>query len=223
MTFNVGDTVTLNDDNRSLGYGIVDKLCATGALVTFEGFPESVWYNYKNLHKYADWENAAWNALMQQSDQLNDFFQQDEDPPTDAVNNPDHYNEKKPIKWCGKCKQNLPKKSFAKNSAKKDGLQERCKGCRSKHYKDTGYAERAYENRIKRDYNLSLSELKLLEEVQQGGCAICKDENTKLFVDHNHQTGEVRGLLCHFCNSGLGLFRDNTQNLKAAIKYLKGK
>ena len=92
MTLNVGDTVTLNDDNRSLGYGVVDKLCATGALVTFEGFPESVWYNYKNLRKYADWENAAWNTLMQQSDQLNDFFQQDEDPPTDAVNNPDHYN-----------------------------------------------------------------------------------------------------------------------------------
>jgi len=92
MTLNVGDTVTLNDDNRSLGYGVVDKLCATGALVTFEGFPESVWYNYKNLRKYADWENAAWNTLMQQSDQLNDFFQKDEDPPTDAVNNPDHYN-----------------------------------------------------------------------------------------------------------------------------------
>ena len=92
MAFKVGDTVTLNNDTRNLGYGKVDKLCATGALVTFEGFPESVWYNYKNLRKYADWENAAWNTLMQQSDTLNDFFQQDEAPHTDAVDNPSHYN-----------------------------------------------------------------------------------------------------------------------------------
>lgn len=85
MAFKIGDTVTLNNDTRNLGYGKVDKLCATGALVTFEGFPESVWYNYKNLQKYADWENAAWNTLMQQSDTLNDFFQQDEAPHTDAL------------------------------------------------------------------------------------------------------------------------------------------
>lgn len=91
-TLKIGDTVTLNSDTRNLGYGKVDKLCATGALVTFEGFPESVWYNYKNLRKYADWENAAWNTLMQQSDTLNDFFQQDEAPTPNAVDNPSHYN-----------------------------------------------------------------------------------------------------------------------------------
>ena len=91
-TLKIGDTVTLNNDTRNLGYGKVDKLCATGALVTFEGLPESVWYNYKNLRKYADWENAAWNTLMQQSDTLNDFFQQDEAPTPNAVDNPSHYN-----------------------------------------------------------------------------------------------------------------------------------
>ena len=91
-TLKIGDTVTLNSDTRNLGYGKVDKLCATGALVTFEGFPESVWYNYKNLRKYADWENAAWNTLMQQGDTLNDFFQQDEAPTPNAVDNPSHYN-----------------------------------------------------------------------------------------------------------------------------------
>ena len=91
-TLKIGDTVTLNNDTRNLGYGKVDKLCATGALVTFDGFPESVWYNYKNLQKYADWENAVWNTLMQQSDTLNDFFQQDEAPTPNAVDNPSHYN-----------------------------------------------------------------------------------------------------------------------------------
>ena len=111
MTFKVGDTVTLNDDPHSLGYGTVDKLCATGALVTFEGFPESVWYNYKNLRKYADWENAAWNTLMQQSNSLNDFFQQEEDPPTDAVNSPSHYSSGE-IECIDYLKDNLPWEAY---------------------------------------------------------------------------------------------------------------
>ncbi len=125
-------------------------------------------------------------------------------------------------KWCGRCRQYLPTESFARNSAKKDGLQERCRGCRSEHYKTTNYAEKAYEGRIKRQYNLSLDELKWFEEQQEGCCAICKDETHKLFIDHNHVTGEVRGLLCHFCNTGIGLFRDDTNRLESAIEYLKG-
>lgn len=125
-------------------------------------------------------------------------------------------------KWCGRCRQYLPKHSFSRNCAKKDGLQERCKNCRSEHYKITGYVDRAYESRIKRDYNLSLDELKWFEEEQQGRCAICGDKTGKLFIDHDHKTGEVRGLLCHFCNSGIGLFRDDPDRLNSAIKYLKG-
>ncbi len=123
-------------------------------------------------------------------------------------------------KWCGRCKRTLPLESFANNSAKKDGLQDRCRDCRANHYKTSGYVERAYENRVKRVYNLSSEELKTLEEEQEGGCAICR-EPKKLFVDHDHETGNVRGLLCHHCNAGLGLFRDNPTYLQSAIQYLK--
>lgn len=69
--------------------------------------------------------------------------------------------------------------------------------------------------------------------MRQGGkCAICKvappggvfreNEKATLCVDHDHATGEVRGLLCGQCNTGLGMFRDNPANLQRAIEYLGG-
>lgn len=62
---------------------------------------------------------------------------------------------------------------------------------------------------------------------EQGGtCYICPktpedNRNGKLFVDHNHKTGEVRGLLCLDCNHGLGKFFDNISYLERSIMYLR--
>ena len=62
-------------------------------------------------------------------------------------------------------------------------------------------------------------------EKQNGVCAICnkeeKSKNKNLFVDHDHQTGKVRSLLCNNCNSGLGQFNDNLNLLESAVLYLK--
>ena len=59
---------------------------------------------------------------------------------------------------------------------------------------------------------------------QSGVCAICaKPPNgSRLCVDHNHETGQVRGLLCYQCNTGLGSFRDDKGLLKSALAYLRG-
>lgn len=51
-------------------------------------------------------------------------------------------------------------------------------------------------------------------------CDICGQE-AKLVIDHDHITGAIRGLLCNHCNSGLGFFKDNTDSLFTAIKYLR--
>jgi hypothetical protein len=63
-------------------------------------------------------------------------------------------------------------------------------------------------------------------KAQEGCCAICKKHQTefkkKLAVDHCHETGEVRGLLCTSCNQALGLLQDSTTNLKNAFEYLGG-
>lgn len=57
---------------------------------------------------------------------------------------------------------------------------------------------------------------------QRNVCAICgkKDEGKVLCVDHDHATGEVRGLLCNNCNIGLGNLKDSIQILQSAIEYL---
>jgi hypothetical protein len=61
--------------------------------------------------------------------------------------------------------------------------------------------------------------------VQCGNCAICglpeNARNRRLNVDHDHQTGQVRGLLCSNCNTALGLFKDSPVTLKNALHYLR--
>jgi hypothetical protein len=71
-------------------------------------------------------------------------------------------------------------------------------------------------------YGLTLEQYQSLVEKQGGRCAICKRVLEKiLVVDHCHETGRVRGLLCDRCNAGLGMFVDNPLILKSAIEYLK--
>jgi hypothetical protein len=70
-----------------------------------------------------------------------------------------------------------------------------------------------------RKYGISNQEYIILSKEQKYLCKICK-EKKKLFVDHCHKTGKVRGLLCHTCNAGIGLLRDNKTILLSAIDYL---
>ena len=56
-------------------------------------------------------------------------------------------------------------------------------------------------------------------EEQEGKCAIC-DSTGKLVVDHNHDTGDVRSLLCNSCNSGIGFLKDSPAIVMKAYSYL---
>ena len=74
-------------------------------------------------------------------------------------------------------------------------------------------------------YGLTEKEYESIFNRQGQACAICRcppPPNRKLAVDHCHKTGEVRGLLCVNCNTGLGLLEDSKPIIKAAIAYLKG-
>lgn len=68
-------------------------------------------------------------------------------------------------------------------------------------------------------YKLSIKDNIAMRVAQNNKCAMCK-ENKKLCVDHNHLTGEVRGLVCHRCNIFIAMVERNTQLLEKVKSYL---
>lgn len=77
---------------------------------------------------------------------------------------------------------------------------------------------------LKRKYGITEEQYEDILEAQAGKCGIChrKPKTRRLAVDHNHKTGEVRGLLCSRCNHGLlGHAHDSIEMLERAIEYLK--
>ena len=76
-----------------------------------------------------------------------------------------------------------------------------------------------------RRYNMSVADYNAMFQKQEGRCAICLKHQSeiklRLYVDHDHETGKVRGLLCKPCNSVLGFACDETGTLQRAISYLE--
>ena len=109
----------------------------------------------------------------------------------------------------------------------KENLEERREYNRDYYYANHE-ALRAKDNEYKylSRYGLTGDDYEKLLDKQDNKCAICgatesTGRSSKLYVDHDHETGEVRGLLCNHCNAGLGMFRDNIEALKAAVEYLE--
>lgn len=85
---------------------------------------------------------------------------------------------------------------------------------------------------FQRTYGITLGCYRSMWHAQGGLCAVCggegfvmnpKKHNLKLVVDHCHDSGAVRGLLCHNCNRALGLLQDNIDNVNRAAAYLRGR
>ena len=77
---------------------------------------------------------------------------------------------------------------------------------------------------LKRKYGITLEQVNAMITAQNGACAICLEKfvNTRdTHVDHNHETGQVRQLLCTECNHGVGNFKEKPINLQRAIEYLQ--
>lgn len=133
-------------------------------------------------------------------------------------------------KLCSSCGEWLPVESFSLNRKAHTKLASWCKDCqKSAASKLSPRARR--QKKIKSLYNLSWSEYEAMFKEQEGLCKICtKDLSVDVTdkevetarVDHCHNSGEVRGLLCGNCNSALGLIGDSLENAERMVKYLHG-
>lgn len=133
------------------------------------------------------------------------------------------------IKLCPKCSVQKPTDEFGKNKLYKDGLQYCCKSC-------DRALDKAWQEANPEKYKLSwlrknckrigITVEFYLEQLElQGGlCKICGLPNDRpgyrMSMDHDHATGEFRGLLCNRCNRVLGMVRDDTQLLYQMREYL---
>lgn len=76
-------------------------------------------------------------------------------------------------------------------------------------------------------YGLSLEQYDEMLTAQGGRCAVCTTTTPggrgSFHVDHDHDTGAIRALLCHDCNTGLGKFADSPERLRKAAAYLEGR
>lgn len=126
------------------------------------------------------------------------------------------------LKRCTSCRAEKDTEEFYKQGNRR---QSKCKPCLLQHQKTRYDPEKNRNYSIKRRYGVSAEEYAAMLLKQGGSCAICNSTETvlgrPLYVDHNHNTGRVRGLLCHKCNTGLGSFRDSPLLLKAATTYLE--
>lgn len=113
---------------------------------------------------------------------------------------------------------------FALHNRRKDGRQSYCKACfnlkQKSRYNNIPRVKQARVDIVRRHkYGLEPADYEALLTQQNGLCAIC-GALERLVVDHDHETGTVRGLLCAPCNKGIGHLRDDPNVLASALAYL---
>jgi hypothetical protein len=115
---------------------------------------------------------------------------------------------------CDYCAKEYQKKWYQRNKAVSVE-------CKKKWLADNPEKSQEFDLRVRvRRYGLTVEDFHRLFTNQGGLCAICGRGLGRTDIDHDHNLGFVRGLLCHSCNIGLGAFQDNPAILSKAIQYL---
>lgn len=139
------------------------------------------------------------------------------------------------VKFCSKCKKKKFISEFGKNKQTTTGLSCWCKLCKcedSKIFRKNNpelMKKQSRRLKLKFRYGLTPDEYDQMFKEQNGLCAICGKKETqcnqygiqRLSVDHNHQNGKVRQLLCNRCNLLVGPMENNLELVDVVLDYLK--
>lgn len=129
-------------------------------------------------------------------------------------------------KCCTKCGTHKPLADYHRSSKASDGKASWCKACvnstRHENRKRTYTPENKRKWQIKTRYGMTVEQVEEMRLAQKGACAVCKKPLGKFHIDHDHNTGKVRGLLCHRCNVMIGGW-DDKEWLASALRYMRVK
>jgi Recombination endonuclease VII len=148
-------------------------------------------------------------------------------------------------KMCTQCKMTMPLESFFRNKRTRDGRGTWCKSCHTAHvlakraldpeawrasaranaqrWRDANKEESARRVRaahLMKNYGLTVEQYDELLERQDGRCGLCHQELTTQALDHDHETGAVRGIIHTRCNLALALLGDSLEGVQRALDYL---
>jgi hypothetical protein len=135
------------------------------------------------------------------------------------------------MKICRVCGEAKSTEEYYRHPKTRDGYFGSCKDCerdrsrnaqREKREQDSDYARNAH---LKSLYGITIADYMDMLTIQDGCCAICasieaRAQGGNFNVDHDHETGKIRALLCDNCNRGIGVFKDNPNYLIAAAHYI---
>lgn len=142
-------------------------------------------------------------------------------------------------KQCRTCGTVKPLEQYAVQRGGRDGTRNRCKACDSEDTMRRRDADpdKALDQHLRRAFGITLADYRERLVAQGGVCAVCGEPPTvalgvpsrrqgravrpRLVVDHNHETGEIRGLLCTPCNRGIGFLGDTIDGVRRALAYLE--
>lgn len=132
-------------------------------------------------------------------------------------------------KLCRGCNVVLPIDSFSIRTERRNGRRSRCRQCCARTYKE--YAEknpgRSRRSNLKSKYGISEEQYFDMLSKQGDKCGLCTNMESGsatspwMHVDHNHVTGEIRGLLCHNCNIAIGMIEKNNIDLDLIRKWIE--
>lgn len=152
------------------------------------------------------------------------------------------------MKKCSRCGQEKTTSDYHKDNRNPDGLYGWCKDCaraKAREYRANNVEkvrasqretkrkkpEFYWEKNLRDHFGITVEQYQKMLDEQNGCCAVCGLAETeihpksnrvrRLAVDHCHDTGRIRGLLCNRCNRAIGLFRDSADVIRGAIAYLE--
>lgn len=134
------------------------------------------------------------------------------------------------FRLCRQCRKVKPESDYYTVTYKNGGtkLHSWCKPCTNAYNSTDEYRANARMRRIQKKYGLSVEEYEalLLAKCQVCGRAEAQEDgrngqSRRLHIDHDHETGKVRGALCHWCNCSLGMLNEDPERIRALADYIE--